>query len=68
MSKCTYCKRKTTISNAINCKWCENSYCIGCLSIETHQCSRMKECKQAALHDLNNKLESGKMNSKQIKL
>lgn len=68
MSKCTNCKKKTTISNSMNCKWCINSYCIGCLSIEIHQCSHIAECKKAALKDLSNKLESGKINIKQIKI
>lgn len=68
MSKCTNCKRKTTISNSMDCKWCKNHYCIGCLSIEIHKCSHVSDCKQVALNDLSNKLESGKTNSKRIKL
>ena len=69
MPKCSSCSRKTSIANSMNCKWCEQSFCIGCIPLEIHKCTCQEQCKNAALNDLNKRLKSGKIeHTKLIKI
>ena len=60
MSRCVFCQKKTSLATNMKCKWCQSNFCIGCLAIEVHLCSRASTCKQAALNDLSNRLQQSK--------
>ena len=60
MPKCSYCNKKVSLGNFMNCKWCKSFFCIGCLGIEMHKCENAHICKSEALKHLKNKLQDGK--------
>lgn len=33
--KCTHCSRKRI---TVECAWCKNQYCTGCIQLEIHMC------------------------------
>lgn len=66
MPKCSFCKRKASLGTSLDCKWCKNTYCIGCLPFEIHKCEKIDDYKENALKDLYSKLESGKTTSTKI--
>lgn len=66
MSKCTKCRKKTTICIEFKCKWCEDNFCIGCLAVEAHSCIAQENRKKFALNNLSNILQKNK--TKNVKI
>ena len=64
MSRCPKCAKKITLANSLKCKWCSCDVCIGCISLEAHNCKSLLKFKINALHDLNNNLLNGKTEDK----
>lgn len=64
MPRCPKCARKITLTNSLKCKWCSCEFCIGCISLEAHNCKSVSECKMNALDNLNNNLLNGKTEDK----
>ena len=40
MRRCPVCNVKTNISTTLTCKFCNNLYCIKCISPDFHNCSK----------------------------
>jgi hypothetical protein len=38
--KCDKCSRKRI---TVECAWCKNQYCTGCIQLELHGCSNIKD-------------------------
>jgi hypothetical protein len=36
--RCDHCKRKRI---TIECSWCKNQYCSGCIQLEIHMCKNI---------------------------
>lgn len=35
--KCEHCKKRVGIT--VECVWCKNQYCTGCIQLEVHECT-----------------------------
>lgn len=44
--RCPKCSKKTSISEATECKWCKKEYCMYCLLPEKHDCSQLEEIRE----------------------
>ena len=54
--KCKSCNKKVTKIYAIECSYCNESYCMACRMPEVHNCTDMKKCKQVSLTNLETRL------------
>jgi len=55
--KCSYCKKKVGIM-AIECKYCQNSFCTSCITLENHECKGIEEYKNKNKQILSDTLNS----------
>lgn len=58
--KCPCCEKKISSTSTFECRWCTQTYCLCCLSIDKHNCSNIDECKNNNETILRSKLESAK--------
>lgn len=63
MSRCTFCRKKTSI--VLPCKACDCRFCTQCIQLEKHDCKKMDKAKENDRGALEEKLMSAKMSQRQ---
>lgn len=54
MVRCPICNVKINISNTLTCNFCNNSYCIKCISPDVHNCSKINDYKRIKYETFSN--------------
>ena len=63
--KCTNCRKKIGLLT-FDCKYCNGDFCSSCRDMNVHKCKGLDDCKKRKLSELENKLNSEKVESEKL--